>query len=52
MESVNVHDPKYREAKTSQGSASTPVANLFRLDDRTIVGASLRLIDSAENDVI
>ncbi|KAI0025803.1 oxidoreductase [Xylariomycetidae sp. FL0641] len=37
MEGVNVHDSKYRETKAPQGNPSTPVANLFRLDGRTIV---------------
>ncbi|KAJ5601242.1 hypothetical protein N7510_010776 [Penicillium lagena] len=34
----NVHDPKFREAKPPQGSPSIAVADLFRLDGRTIVG--------------
>lgn len=39
---VNVHDPKYREAKAPQGNASASVTDLFRLNDRTVVvtGAS------------
>lgn len=38
MSSGNVHDPQFREAKPSQGNPAAPVANLFRLDGRTIVG--------------
>ncbi|KAI1841787.1 hypothetical protein JX265_007109 [Neoarthrinium moseri] len=42
MKEENVHATKFREAKASQGDPSTPVANLFRLDGRTVVvtGAS------------
>ncbi|KAH7127616.1 oxidoreductase [Dactylonectria macrodidyma] len=42
MKEENVHDPKYREAKTSQGDPTAPLTQLFRLDGRTIVvtGAS------------
>ncbi|CAK7215059.1 hypothetical protein SCUCBS95973_002348 [Sporothrix curviconia] len=39
---VNVHDPQYREAKQPQGNPATPVAQLFQLNDRTVIvtGAS------------
>ncbi|KAI1504791.1 oxidoreductase [Biscogniauxia marginata] len=42
MEDANVHGPEFREAKKPQGSPSVKVADLFRLDGRTIVvtGAS------------
>ncbi|KAK9770837.1 putative D-arabinitol 2-dehydrogenase [Seiridium cardinale] len=42
MEEGNVHDPKHREAKPSQGNPSAAVGDLFRLDGRTIIvtGAS------------
>ncbi|KAJ6044999.1 uncharacterized protein N7446_003200 [Penicillium canescens] len=33
----NVHDPRFREAKQPQGGASVAVADLFRLDGRTII---------------
>lgn len=41
MKEENVHDPKYREAKPAQGSASVPVADLFRLVERTVVGTRI-----------
>lgn len=37
----NVHDPRFREAKQPQGGASVAVADLFRLDKRTIIGKGL-----------
>ncbi|CAG9994398.1 unnamed protein product [Clonostachys byssicola] len=37
MKEENVHALKYREAKAPQGDPASPVASLFRLDDRTIV---------------
>lgn len=37
----NVHALKFRETKQSQGRPSAPVADLFRLDERTIVGKAL-----------
>ncbi|KAJ4315830.1 hypothetical protein N0V84_008164 [Fusarium piperis] len=42
MKEENVHDLKYREAKTPQGNPAAPLTQLFRLDGRTIVvtGAS------------
>ncbi|KAK9418970.1 putative D-arabinitol 2-dehydrogenase [Seiridium unicorne] len=42
MKEGNVHDPKHREAKPSQGNPSAAVGDLFRLDGRTIIvtGAS------------
>ncbi|PYH36231.1 oxidoreductase [Aspergillus neoniger CBS 115656] len=33
----NVHSPEFREAKPSQGDPARPVADLFRLDNRTII---------------
>ncbi|GAT25827.1 short-chain dehydrogenase [Aspergillus luchuensis] len=33
----NVHGLEFREAKPSQGDPARPVADLFRLDDRTII---------------
>ncbi|OGE51891.1 hypothetical protein PENARI_c012G00007 [Penicillium arizonense] len=33
----NVHDPRFREAKQPQGGTSVAVADLFRLDGRTII---------------
>jgi hypothetical protein len=36
----NVHAPQYREAKPSQGDPSRPVSQLFRLDDRMVIGES------------
>ncbi|KAI1343299.1 oxidoreductase [Xylariaceae sp. FL0016] len=42
MSDVNVHGPQYRERKKPQGNPPASVADLFRLDGRTIVvtGAS------------
>ncbi|KAI1763547.1 oxidoreductase [Hypoxylon sp. FL1150] len=37
MSSSNVHGPELRETKRYQGNPSAPVADLFRLDGRTIV---------------
>lgn len=36
----NVHGLEFREAKPSQGDPARPVADLFRLDDRTIISIS------------
>lgn len=33
----NVHALEFREAKPSQGDASRPVSDLFRLDNRTVI---------------
>ncbi|KAI6084256.1 oxidoreductase [Hypoxylon rubiginosum] len=37
MSSSNVHGPEFRETKKYQGNPSAPVADLFRLDGRTII---------------
>ncbi|KAH8898106.1 short-chain dehydrogenase [Thozetella sp. PMI_491] len=37
MEVVYTHDPKYREVKAPPSTAATSVADLFRLDSRTVV---------------
>lgn len=39
MKEENVHAAKYREVKASQGDPTAPVADLFRLDSRTVIGA-------------
>lgn len=36
----NVHGLEFREAKPSQGDPARPVADLFRLDNRTIISIS------------
>jgi hypothetical protein len=38
LKGVNVHEPQYREAKPSQGAPSATVTELFRLNNRTIIG--------------
>lgn len=41
MAGRNVHDLEFREAKKPQAGASVPVADLFRLDNRTVVSMAL-----------
>lgn len=36
----NVHALEFREAKPSQGNPSRPVADLFRIDDQTVISES------------
>lgn len=43
MSGVNVHDPKYREAKPPQGGPSVPLTDLFRLDGRTVVSMLIQV---------
>lgn len=38
MKDENVHAPKFREVKESHANPSAPIADLFRLDGRTVIG--------------
>lgn len=38
MKDENVHALKFREVKESHANPSAPIADLFRLDGRTIIG--------------
>lgn len=44
MAGRNVHDLEFREAKKPQAGPSVPVADLFRLERRTVVSTGISRI--------